>query len=114
MPILNSELDVKRFELSFRIRSLPLAVLLVAVLKSQNSNYEITPRLASLVLHLGLDLAVHQARPERSSALHLCGDQVCNRVRNPLCDHQGAPPAASEQPRRLDAPGRDGRFIFQS
>src|SRR2546423_4256861 len=75
--------------------------------------YEITPRLARLVPYLGLDLAVHQARPERSSAFHLCRHQVCNRVRHSLWNSNGAPAAIAQQQSRLAAVGYHRRVIFQ-
>src|SRR2546425_11874764 len=75
--------------------------------------YEITPRLASPVPYLGLDLAVHQARPERPSALHLCGHQVCNRLGHSLWNSVGAPAAIAQHASRLAAVGYHRRTIFQ-
>src|SRR5256885_5283186 len=75
--------------------------------------YETTPRLARPLPHLGLDLAVHQARPERSSALHLCGHQVCNRLLHSLWNSGGAPAAIASHASQLAAIGHHRRIIFQ-
>ena len=76
-------------------------------------NYEITPRLAPPVPHLGLDLAVHQARAERSSTLHLCRDQICDRFRDSLRHRGVAKVAVAPHPSRLDPVGHHRRSIFQ-
>src|ERR1700674_3933151 len=77
-------------------------------------NYEITPCLASPVPHLGLDLAVHQARTGAPSAVHFFGYQGCNRLRHSLWNSRGAAVAIAPNASRLATVGHHWRSIFQS
>src|SRR5678816_1718165 len=46
---------------------------------------EVTFSLADTMLHLGLNLAVHQNRARRSAAANVCRDQICHSLGHPDC-----------------------------
>src|ERR1043165_675372 len=48
---------------------------------------ESTSGLADTLRHLGLHLAIHQARSRQSAADHVCGHQVCHRLRHYFSTH---------------------------